>query len=347
MKQLSDSMYNKGLPRNEPKFRLWRNAGLLLTYKCNAGCEFCYYNCSPQQGGLMSTDVAIRAWQSLKALAGEKAKVHITGGEPFLYWDRLCEIITQAKEQKLGPVDLIETNGFWATDETVVTERLKTLDELGMHRLRISCDPFHQEYVDIALVRRLAELGTSLLGSQRLQVHWRKYLDESMDLSALSQAQKQQVYVKAMSDYPCRFTGRAAGRLAELVATESIEDLAAANCRATFLGAKGVHIDPYGNVFSGTCSGIILGNIMNVPLERIWEEFEPESNGISKTLFNLSPVGLLEQAQQLGYRPAELYAGKCHLCTSIRQFFFEKGLHKSIIGPAECYTCPVPRQVTL
>jgi MoaA/NifB/PqqE/SkfB family radical SAM enzyme len=347
MKQPSDNMYNKGRRRNEPKFKLWRNAGLLLTYKCNAACAFCYYNCSPHVGGLMSTDAATSAWQSLKALAGDRAKLHITGGEPFLYCERLCEILKEAKRQKLGKVDLVETNGFWATDEKIVTERLRTLDELGMRRLKISCDPFHQEYVDIALVRRLAEGGTSLLGSERLQVHWRKYLDDPIDCKALSPAQKEQLYAKAMSDFPCRFTGRAAGRLAELVAAEAIEELAATNCRAAFLGAKGVHIDPYGNVFSGTCSGIILGNIMNVPLERIWQEFRPEKNEIIETLFNLGPVGLLEQAQQLGYRPAKLYAGKCHLCTSIRQFFFEKGLHKSIIGPAECYTCPVPKQVTL
>ncbi|HUT31164.1 MAG TPA: radical SAM protein [Sedimentisphaerales bacterium] len=337
MNRLLQNAYNRKLSRSEPKFKLWTSAGLLLTYKCNCACEFCYYNCSPEKTGLMTVETAVSAWRSLKDLAGERAKVHITGGEPFLYWDRLCEILTQAKKQKLGPVDLIETNGFWATDETVITERLKTLDELGIQRLKISCDPFHQEYVDIILVRRLAELGTSLLGSARLQVHWRKYLDESVDLIALSQTQKEQVYVKAMSDYPCRFTGRAGAGLAELVTTESTEELAARNCKATFLGAKGVHIDPYGNVFSGTCSGIILGNINQSPLEDIWQEFQPEENEIIKILFNLGPAGLLEQAQQLGYRPAQLYAGKCHLCTDIRQFFSEKALHKSTVGPAQCY----------
>jgi hypothetical protein len=294
----------------------------------------------------MTTETAVSAWQSLKNLAGDKAKVHITGGEPFLYWDRLCEILTQAKKQKLGPVDLIETNGFWATDEKTVTERLEALDELGMRRLKISCDPFHQEYVDIALVRRLAELGTALLGPKRLQVHWRKYLDESTDLSVFSPAQKYQVYVKSMSEYPCRFTGRAGGRLAELVAAKSIEELAATNCKATFLGAKGVHIDPYGNVFSGTCSGIILGNVSEMSLEHIWEQFRPENSETIEILFSLGPAGLLQQAQRLGYQPAKLYAGKCHLCTSIRQFFCEKGLYAGTVGPIDCYNTPsAPRSI--
>lgn len=260
----------------------------------------------------------------------------------MIYWDRLCEIVAHAKEQELGPVDLIETNGFWATDQKVITDRLKTLKELGMNRLRISCDPFHQEYVDITLVRRLAEVGTSLLGPRRLQVHWRKYLDESVDVSALSQAQKEKVYARAMADYPCRFTGRAGTELAQLAATKSIEELAARNCQAAFLGAKGVHIDPYGNVFSGTCSGIVVGNVSNMSLEHIWEQFQPENSEIIEILCNRGPAGLLKRAQQRGYRPAELYAGKCHLCTSIRQFFFEKGLYAGTVGPIDCYNTGAP-----
>ena len=78
MLQLSDNIYNKNIAKDEPKFKLWRSAGLLLTYKCNCECEFCYYNCSPRQGGLMSEDVFINSWQSLKTLAGESAKIHIT-----------------------------------------------------------------------------------------------------------------------------------------------------------------------------------------------------------------------------------------------------------------------------
>jgi len=100
----------------------------MLTYKCNCACEFCYYNCDPDKGGLMPVDTAISAWQSLKILAGDNAKIHITGGEPFLFWDHLQEILDQAQKQNLGKVDLIETNGFWATSEKIVRQRLKKLD---------------------------------------------------------------------------------------------------------------------------------------------------------------------------------------------------------------------------
>lgn len=337
MKQLSDSVYNSQVGRAEAKFKLWRNAGLLLTYKCNASCEFCYYNCSPQQGGLMEVETAIASWQGLRELAGEDAKIHITGGEPFLYWEQLEEILREEKREKLRPCDLIETNGFWATDEAIVKERLGVLDELGMKRLKVSVDPFHQEYVDVEPARRLAHIAKELLGAQRVLVRWEKYLENPIEMKGLSKQEKQQRYREAVKDYPCRFTGRAAGKLAELVATDTVEQIAKQNCRTAFLGAKGVHIDPYGNVFSGTCSGIILGNVTEDSLGDIWEKWQPGDDEIINTLFFSGPAGLLGEAVKCGYRPKTVYAGKCHLCTDVRRFLLERGQFSSTIGPAECY----------
>jgi len=338
MTELSENIYNSQAARNEPKFKLWRSAGLLLTYKCNCACEFCYYNCGPEKSGLMPVDTAISAWQSLKILAGDSAKIHITGGEPFLYWDRLEGILKEAEKQNLGKVDLIETNGFWATNEKIIRQRLKRLVELGMHRFKISTDPFHQEYVDIEPIRRLAEIATKILGHERVLVRWQKYLEDSAKMKSLSSAEREQKYISAMNDFPCRFTGRAAGRLAKLVASKPVDAIASMNCKSDFLGAKGVHIDPFGNVFSGTCSGIIIGNVNRIELENIWKQFHPAESELINTLFNYGPYGLLEEAGKLGYKKAKFYADKCHLCTHIRQFFFDNGLEKSIIGPAECYT---------
>ena len=355
MLQLSDNIYNKNASRDEPKFKIWRNAGLLLTYKCNAKCEFCYYNCSPEQepalrseaknGGLMPIEMAIEVWQSLKELAGDTApavskvepKIHITGGEPFLYWGHLEQVLREAKKKGLGRVDMIETNGFWATDEKVVAERLGILDGLGMSRLKISCDPFHQEYVDIEPVRRLARVAREVLEPDRVMVRWEKYLENPADMKNITAVERNKIYIETLKDYPCRFTGRAAGHIAELVAKETVEQISKSNCSDAFLSAKGVHIDPYGNVFSGTCSGIIVGNVNKQPLEKIWMAWQPANDKVIEVLFNLGPSGLLDEAVKLGYEPKEHYAGKCHLCTSLRRFFFEKGFYKATIGPADCF----------
>ncbi|TKJ39571.1 MAG: hypothetical protein CEE38_02285 [Planctomycetes bacterium B3_Pla] len=338
MIELSENVYNSRAKRSEPKFKLWRSAGLLLTYKCNCACEFCYYNCGLDKGGLMPVETALNAWQSLRILAGDSAKIHITGGEAFLYWEHLLKVLQAAKDEKLGKVDLIETNGFWATNEKTIRQRLKKLDALGMHRFKVSTDPFHQEYVEAELVRRLAGIAREVLGSDRVLVRWQKYLDNPTDMKNLSSAERKERYISAVSDYPCRFTGRAAGKLADLVAAQSKGSIAGTSCKSDFLGAKGVHIDPFGNVFNGTCSGIILGNVSETPLEDIWKQFDPAHEDFINTLFNSGPSGLLDEAARQGYERQGIYAGKCHLCTGIRQFLFDNGPSGSIIGPAECYT---------
>jgi len=360
MTELSENKYNSTVGRDERKLKLWRNAGLLLTYKCNAACEFCYYCCSPQNTGLMSVDTAITAWQGIKKLAGEpgtstssaEPKIHLTGGEPFLYFDRLCEILEAAKKENLGEVDLIETNGYWAPTNGIGTspgepgsarqidfikDRLKKLDALGMRRLKISCDPFHQEYVDIEPVRLLARVGAELLGSDRVMVRWQKYMSEPVKMKGISQDELNKNYLQAMEDYPARLTGRAAGKLAKLREGRTIEELSTLNCSGAFLGAKGIHIDPFGNVFSGTCSGIILGNVNETGLDQMWRQFDPRQKEFISVLFKSGPAGLLQEAKKAGYKPKESYADKCHLCTSIRQFFLEAGSYKETIGPKQCY----------
>jgi hypothetical protein len=118
-----------------------------------------------------------------------------------------------------------------------------------------------------------------------------------------------------------------------------VENLENLGCKGDFLGAKGVHIDPYGNVFSGTCSGIVIGNVNYKPLQELWKEFGPGQNEFIDTLFEKGPAGLLEKAESASYVKAKIYADKCHLCTSIRQHLFDKGIGGEVFGPKEVYNC--------
>ena len=120
-------------------------------------------------------------------------------------------------------------------------------------------------------------------------------------------------------------------------ADRSCESLALETCKGSFLGTKGVHIDPYGNVFSGLCSGIIVGNVEQTPLEAIWKQFDPTEKRFVKTVFDNGPTGFLGEGPGSGYEAKKYYAGKCHLCTELRKFFFDIGKYNSIIGPYDCY----------
>jgi MoaA/NifB/PqqE/SkfB family radical SAM enzyme len=338
MLQLSDNIYNQRLTRDEPQFRLWRSAGLMLTYQCSAACRFCYYNCSPAPSPLMPVEMAISVWRSLKNLAGKAASVHITGGEPFLNWEHLEAVMQAFKREKLGPVEQVETNASWATDNKIIRRRLRILDECGMGRLKISCDPFHQEYVPIERVRLLAAVAAEVLGKERVLVRWQRYLDNPIETAQLDPTARDECHKQCLRERPCRFTGRAAESLAELMADKTIEDLAEKTCCKSFLGAKGVHIDPLGNVFSGVCSGIILGNVVAKPLEQIWKQIDWRNNEFVDILFAGGPVGLLEKVVNLGYKKRRYYASGCHLCTSIRAFAFKMGLWTTVVGPTYCYT---------
>jgi MoaA/NifB/PqqE/SkfB family radical SAM enzyme len=327
MIDLPENVYNQKRGRNEAKFKLWTSAGLMLTYKCNAACEFCYYHCSPQKGGLMPVETALAVWRSLKVLAGERAKIHLTGGEPFLCWEHLVDILEEGGGQGLGQVDLIETNGFWATSDSLVQDHLQCLKSLGVQRLKVSVDPFHQEYVDIELPRRLARLAKEAFGAENVLVRWEDCLISNLK-SEISDS---------YCEHPFRFTGRAAGHLAESLASKSAGEIAGLDCLAGFLGAKGVHIDPYGNVFSGTCSGIIVGNVNQTPLEDIWRRFQPQQDALIETLCGKGPCGLLGSAEPLGYKRLGAYGGKCHLCTHVRQFLHQAGTVPTVLGPPDCY----------
>lgn len=337
MVELQDNVFNARQGRDASKLKLWRYAGLMLTYRCNAACRFCYYHCSPDAGGLMPTEMAMEAWAALRRLAGDGAGVHLTGGEPFLVFERLLEICEQAQRRGWGGADYVETNAGWVSDEAEARHRIRALDAAGLGRLKISWDVFHEEFVPVEKVRFLVQAAREILGAGRVLVRWEKHLETTAGVASMDEAERQTLFARAMTDEAGRYTGRAAGTLGTLCAAAPVDELTRLNCREAMLGAKGVHIDPAGNVFSGQCSGMTVGNVNTSPLETLWKGFDPERGAFWQTLFERGPDGFIAEAQAAGYAIRPFYATKCHLCADIRGFFFDKGLYLPIICPKECY----------
>ena len=337
MLELKDNLFNARRSRNQPKLKLWRYAGLMLTYRCSAACRFCYYHCSPQASGLMSVETAIESWQGLVRIAGKYAKVHITGGEPFLYFDRMAQILKHASRLGLTPLDSLETNaGVWSSDNEL-RDQLRFLDDCGLDRLKVSWDAFHEEFIEVDKVRRFIRIARDILGDHRVLVRWEKHLDSPTGIRQREETQKQSLLLAALAADSCRFTGRAAEELAALVAKRPAADFQGQRCQKALLGSKGVHIDPYGNVFNGQCSGMVVGNINQTPLSVLWRTFEPDRAEFWEILYEKGPFGLLGPAQDDVFLPQDKYASRCHLCTDIRRFFFDKGNYSTIIGPHDCY----------
>ena len=319
--------------------KYFSSAGILVTYWCNAQCESCYLNCRGQCDESMSVESAVDYWAQLIDASPHGCRVHLTGGEPFGNFRHLLEICSLAKSRRLGPLDKVETNAFWAADEAIIRDRLTRLDHAGMHKLVISTDPYHQQFVPIDYCRTLAATAERILSPQRVQVRWRDWLDEGFDTDNISRSRRDELFAQYAQRRRDRFTGRAAGTLAQYVEQTNIEDLADNPCSEPLLRSRHVHVDPAGRVFPGTCAGIILGNLAQQSVTDLWQKLNDDYNDrpILAPLVRGGPVALLDRASDVGFVPQKTYAGKCHLCWDIRQYLAGKNLEPTELGPAWMY----------
>ena len=287
----------------------------------------------------MSPADALRIWEQLQSACPHGCRVHLTGGEPFGDWPGLIEIARGAHARNLGPLEKVETNAFWATDEAQIRERIIALDEAGMGKLGISADPFHQQFVPIARPRLLARIAGELLGPERVQVRWWDWLESGCDTADLPEDDRRKLFVDWLGTRRDRLNGRAAATLGQLLPLQPPESFAEANCREALLRGRHVHICPDGTVTPGVCAGIMLGRATgaeNHSIADIWRQLDGDHAGraVVGTLAAAGPVGLMELARQHGFAPAAGYASKCHLCWAVRQYLVGKGLFSEELEPS-------------
>jgi len=341
-----------------PQPAVWEFAGLLLSYWCSARCAFCYVNAGPQQCDWMSVATAIGLWRDLDRLAasrGKSMRIHLAGGEPFGNWPRLVAILRAARDAGLSTPEKVETNAFWASSDGLTRTRLELLASLGVQRLVVSTDVFHQEFVPFDHVRRCVEIGRQIFGCDRLRVRWWDFYHDPLDTSSLAEEQKNAAFLAALRRHAERLNGRAARLLAPLLPCRPADAFGREHCRREILCSRHVHIDPAGHVFPGTCAGLALGRVRTaeestasaVPsfpsVMHLWEHWTDYRN--ANTVIGALLVGgsheLMRLAIGLGYRPRpQGYADKCHLCADIRQWAFESGLWPDCVAPAACYRSP-------
>jgi hypothetical protein len=343
---LEDNVYNRQLAPDETKFKIWSSAGLMLTYWCSSRCACCYVFSSPKSGSQatnMSVDLALECWRGIRRLAGARSKVHITGGEPWGDFSRLERLLQAACEEGLEGLEKIETNAYWCTNEHLVRERLTRLRDLGLTKLQISTDVYHQEFVPLERVQLAVKVAQEILGPQGVQIRWRDFLADPVLVGPMNAPQRADSFRQAFSRRAERLLGRAAQELVSLFPLRDYVDFAEVNCKRNLLGAQHVHIDGAGNVFSGTCIGIITGKVVNGaprPLDEIWRKFDYREHPIISVLVEQGPYGLLKLAQKFGYHRTEGYGSKCHLCYEVRKFLYERGEFLGYLGPGVCYGLP-------
>ena len=327
--------------RSQPMpVKYWSFAGLMLTDWCNAECDSCYLGCGPGKTDWMATDEALRLWRELIDASPHGCRVHLTGGEPFGRWEQLIAICQAAREQGLGPLDKVETNAYWATDDGVIEDRLAALDDAGMDTLMVSADPYHQQYVPLAQVRRLVACARATLGPERVQVRWEDWLEHGRDTSDMPEAERAGLladYVQAGRE---RLNGRAVTTLAHLVEAKPMTAFEGKGCHHPLLRSRHVHVFPGGWIMPGVCAGIMLGRAtVDHSASAVWGALDATfaDRPIVATLAAAGPVALAAMAKTHGYVPLAGYAGKCHLCWHVREYLFLRGLFLEELGPEGIY----------
>lgn len=328
----------------------WSRAGLLLTGWCNARCASCYLSCGPDRGDEMTVESAMRFWHGLSEASPHGCRIHLSGGEPFGDWGRLIEVCRQAHRQGLsspggkGPLEKVETNAFWATEEAEIRRRLKDLNQAGMIKLGISADPYHQQFVPIERCRRLARVAEEELGAGRVQVRWRDWLASGRDTDGFTSAQRASLFVEYARRGRERFNGRAAQELAEMIRVpeagfpgKSAGDSADNPCREPLLRSRHVHVDADGRLTPGTCAGIVLGNAAE-GIAALWRRLglDFDRRPIVGTLARGGSAALAKLAAGHGYEPLDGYVSKCHLCWHVRQHLAGRGLFTDELVGRQC-----------
>lgn len=142
----------------QPFKPIYDKLSLCLTNRCNASCEICCNSCSPENGENLRLELAEKALLEARELPGMKA-VAFTGGEPFLYPDKLLTLASVVKS--CGFPFSVYTNGFWGRDVSAAGEYLTKLKASGLKLLSFSADKWHQAYVPARHLRAAIEAALS------------------------------------------------------------------------------------------------------------------------------------------------------------------------------------------
>ena len=155
----------------------------------------------------------------------------------------------------------------------------------------------------------------------------------------MGENERKSLFQSTLERYPERMTGRAAEKLAPLVGRVPIGEVPDDGCAKALLASGHVHVDPEGWVYPGTCAGIALGRATaERPLDELLCGWRVGESPRTALLAAGGPKRLLEGSERCGFEadPAG-YAGKCHLCWSVRRHLVQSGAGGEDFAPESVY----------
>lgn len=131
--------------------------GLMYTEQCTAACMHCITNSSPRVTRRIPYE---RARSYIEQSVGLVPHISFTGGEIFIYYDELKELVRYCTDLDLE-VSVI-TNAFWATSLDEARRRLSELAERGLDLIAVSVDKFHLPWIGPERCAHVVRAGVEL-----------------------------------------------------------------------------------------------------------------------------------------------------------------------------------------
>ena len=328
------------------------SGGLLLTYKCNSRCSHCMYACSPKwkadwisrgdaEKVLRNLSKAFRKrYPEVSTEVGVNLGLHFTGGEPFLNFNLLLDLVKTAS--KLGmPSMFVETNCFWAVRDEAAREKLMQLKEVGLHGILISVNPFILEYVPFERTLRAIRIAREIFG--RNTMIYQEYFRRQIERLGVHGTMPLNDYLERTGVYGLYYAellpmGRACYELGSLFRKYPAEKFFNESCREELTRPWHIHVDNYCNYITGYCAGISLGDARD--LGAICSGINLDDHPILARLVSERGIKQLYtfSVEEYGYKESESgYVSKCHLCVDIRRHVVEQTDEFRELRPREFY----------
>ncbi len=306
------------------------SGGIIPLYKCPAACRHCMYGCSNERNSDYITkqqaDVLCESLVDLGVFS-----MHIGGGEPFLNFDKLCDLISSMNTYNIT-VDYIETNAAWISDnlsDGKICGMLNKIKDIGGNCLLISIDPYHIEFIPLYKPIRLANLCNKvgldyfiwkqsyIAPLSKLDVKKKYSRDELQKVLG-----KDYIHKTAVS-YGLGYNGRAlniAREYNQQIPLATI--LKSAPCRE-LSGVSHYHADLNGKFIAPRCTGIAVDieDLKNIKEDKYFIFLTLRNNGIN-SLYNY--------AVNKNFKAKQSYVNKCELCYEIRKFLLSIENHYDI-----------------
>ena len=126
----------------------------VVTYACTGRCKHCSEGEHTSCGERIDPQIAADAVRKIAAEYDIKT-VMTFGGEPLLYTDAVCAIMTAAKDLNI-PRRQVITNGYFSKNADKMADVAERLAACGVNDLCLSVDAFHQETIPLDTVKVFA-----------------------------------------------------------------------------------------------------------------------------------------------------------------------------------------------